>query len=736
MLNKSKKNSIGFARKLIIFLLSLTLSGLILLPAHSYALSASDWQAGRIIDDDIFSASNTMSVQDIQNFLNAKVPTCDTNGDMPISSSSSQTRKEWALENSKQAPPYTCLKDYYEVPKTQPGLLFSSWKSHTASNQSGIDQTSSLIEFADINGDGKDEPVLIGLKNTGSGMVEFHTWNNDMRTWSATTVISNQPCVDPVNNSVQFADINGDGKDEPVLIGLKNTGSGMVEFHTWNNDMRTWSSHNASNLSAINPMNTFIRFADQNGVGRDSAVMIGERDTQSGYIEINTWNSGFASWAAQKRTNQQVIDPLNTKVEFADTNGDGRQEPILVGLNSTGSGMVEFHIWENGGQTWQAHLSSNQRTVNPSKNLIEFADTNGDGRQEPILVGLNSTGSGMVEFHIWDPGIPASNYGGLPIPPGAISAAQMIYNAAQKNRISPKVILTTIQKESAGPLTVDDWPFKNQYTYAMGAYCPDTPAGCDPSYAGFSIQISESAALFRYYIDNMDQPWWPYKKPGLNTILFNPDAACGSSPVNISNKSTAALYTYTPYQPNEAALRDLYGSGDSCSAFGNRNFWRIYNSWFGSSISVCLSSEPYSTTILRLYNPSNYRHFYTAYSCEASVLQKSGYVLEGPAFYGAQPTSPSAVVVHRLYNASTQRHLWVTTQDEINLATQKAGFTYEGVAFYGVKPDNPNIVAVHRLYNSKTYQHLWVTTQDEINLATQKAGFTYEGVAFYTPVSP
>jgi hypothetical protein len=183
------------------------------------------------------------------------------------------------------------------------------------------------------------------------------------------------------------------------------------------------------------------------------------------------------------------------------------------------------------------------------------------------------------------PGIPANNFGSDTIPAGAKSAAQLIWDAAQQNNISPKVLLTTIQKESAGPLTTDDWPWQSQYTYAMGAHCPDT-APCDTNYAGFSIQISESAALFRYYLNNMNQPWWPYKKPGNNAILYNPSSDCGSSAVNVLTYATAALYTYTPYQPNQAALNNLYGSGDGCSAYGNRNFWRIYSNWFGPTTSA------------------------------------------------------------------------------------------------------------------------------------------------------
>lgn len=330
------------------------------LSAPASAVTAADWQAGKIMDDATFANKASMSVKDVQAFLNAKVPVCDTWGTQPISSGSSQTRAQWAAANHKQAPPYTCLKGYYEVPKTEPG-----------------------------------------------------------------------------------------------------------------------------------------------------------------------------------------------------------------------------------------------------------------------------------------PGVPANNYGDKPIPTGAKSAAQLIWDAAQAYSISPKVLLTTIQKESVGPLIVDDWPFLSQYTYALGAHCPDGPNGadCDSDYAGFSIQIRESARLFRYYLDSMDEDWWPdyYKKPGINYILWNVSNAtyyngkkwvkCGGADVNITTKATAALYTYTPYQPNQAALKYMYTavpSGDGfdsrCAAYGNRNFWRIYSDWFGPTTGTPLFHIGDSDKVYILGSNNNYY-----YIPSLTILKAYGY---------------------------------------------------------------------------------------------------------------
>jgi hypothetical protein len=201
------------------------------------------------------------------------------------------------------------------------------------------------------------------------------------------------------------------------------------------------------------------------------------------------------------------------------------------------------------------------------------------------------------------PGLPASNYGGQPIPAGAKSAAHLIWEAAQAYDISPRVLLVTLHKESG--LISDDWPFKSQFTYAMGSHCPDS-TGCDPNYGGFSLQMREGAAMFRGYINNMSQPWWPYRKPNQNNVIaYNPNGACGGSDVFITSKATAALYTYTPYQPNQAALNAGYGTGDACSAYGNRNFWLFFNDWFGSSIDLTFQlaiSDDGNPTQYVLYN--------------------------------------------------------------------------------------------------------------------------------------
>ncbi len=165
-----------------------------------------------------------------------------------------------------------------------------------------------------------------------------------------------------------------------------------------------------------------------------------------------------------------------------------------------------------------------------------------------------------------------------------VSAAQLIYSLAQQYKINPQVLIVTLQKESS--LVTDNWPLSSQYRTATGYGCPDSgpnnSANCSSSYYGFTNQLTWTAKMYRAVL-NQSPTWYsPYIK-GSNYIQYNPNAACGGTMVTIENWSTAALYDYTPYQPNVAALNAGYGLGDNCSAYGNRNFYLYFTSWFGTT---------------------------------------------------------------------------------------------------------------------------------------------------------
>lgn len=262
--------------------------------------------------------------------------------------------------------------------------------------------------------------------------------------------------------------------------------------------------------------------------------------------------------------------------------------------------------------------------------------------------GCNAGSVCILNFTQNTPSMPATSYcaaiGGI----GGESAASVIARVGAACNLSQKTLLVLLEKEQG--LISSHAPSQYAWDHATGFSCPDT-APCDPAYAGFFYQVYYGARQLQVY--RAFPGSFNYKARAVNNILFSPNSACGSSPVFIANDATAALYIYTPYQPNQAALANMYGTGDACSAYGNRNFWRLWSDWFGSPIGAPITIAQLSGTSSVFLIASGRRYGfpssdmlaqYAAFGAAVSMTQTqlNAYPDGGPAQRGLMSTDGSA----------------------------------------------------------------------------------------------
>jgi hypothetical protein len=161
------------------------------------------------------------------------------------------------------------------------------------------------------------------------------------------------------------------------------------------------------------------------------------------------------------------------------------------------------------------------------------------------------------------------------------TAAAIIAKSASACGINPRTLIVMLQKEQGLVTASAEGLSATKYNKALGLGCPDNSTGCDASKAGFQVQIYGAASRLVQYGEEPSK--FNFRAGQTAQIQYHPNKSCGSSAVTIANRATAALYNYTPYQPNAAALAHMYGTGDACSSYGNRNFWRVFTDWFGST---------------------------------------------------------------------------------------------------------------------------------------------------------
>jgi cell wall-associated NlpC family hydrolase len=165
-------------------------------------------------------------------------------------------------------------------------------------------------------------------------------------------------------------------------------------------------------------------------------------------------------------------------------------------------------------------------------------------------------------------------------PPGPQSYASILFHLGKSCGINPQVAMVIVQKESQG-LTRANPP-----AALTGFGCPDTGPGGSANCDAASVGVwAQTFGMFQAFARlHVDPSRVNYPEGKTSNILWNvAETGCGGAPVMVQNRATATLYTYTPYQPNTASLAAYPGEGDACSSYGNRNFFRMFTDYFGST---------------------------------------------------------------------------------------------------------------------------------------------------------
>jgi hypothetical protein len=181
---------------------------------------------------------------------------------------------------------------------------------------------------------------------------------------------------------------------------------------------------------------------------------------------------------------------------------------------------------------------------------------------------------------------------------GSIAPASvLIYEGCQTWQISPKVMLTMLQKEQS--LMTRTSLGANTLARAIGAGCPNRYTN---RYPGFGNQMWNGARMLDGYGEGKTTPYIALWRPGTRYKDLYAKPVQYVTPVNIA---TFKLYVYNPSVGAKKPYGDL--SRQACS--GNANFWKIYWSYFGDPLggtpdvtsSASAAGEPVSS--IRLDRP-------------------------------------------------------------------------------------------------------------------------------------
>ncbi|MFD3942009.1 FG-GAP-like repeat-containing protein [Streptomyces sp. NPDC058579] len=182
---------------------------------------------------------------------------------------------------------------------------------------------------------------------------------------------------------IRLADLNGDGRDDYLVVGDQgqvrawiNKGPAGGGGWSWQ-----WSGEVASGVGASRDQ---VRFADLNGDGRADYLVVGDQGQVRAWINKGSVSGGGWSWQWSGEVASGVGAPRG-QVGFADMNGDGRTDYLVV------SDQGQVRAWLNNGPAggggwswkWSGEVASG---VGASQDSVGFADIDGDKRGDYLVM--------------------------------------------------------------------------------------------------------------------------------------------------------------------------------------------------------------------------------------------------------------------------------------------------------------------------------------------------------------
>ncbi|TLD05009.1 uncharacterized protein PgNI_09260 [Pyricularia grisea] len=273
----------------------------------------------------------------------------------------------------------------------QDGAIWLWWNRGTADTSMTIDG----LRFADIDGDGVDDYVWLDPVS-GAPTVFINKGFNalDPLAWLWQPLNGGSPIASGAAPAahVKFGDIDGDGKDDYVVL---DSQTGALDLYLNKGEDRDfvngWRWEPFGQIASGLGPGANVRIADIDGDGKDDYIFLhpnGGRTT----IYRNVFDAkqpGAAHWRALPEADASGIGQRPKEIELVDVNGDGKADYVWTSALD-GRVKVWFNDYPNQ-PTWlaQGEIAGG---VGTSGANVRWADLQGTGRASYIAVDPNTGG--------------------------------------------------------------------------------------------------------------------------------------------------------------------------------------------------------------------------------------------------------------------------------------------------------------------------------------------------------
>lgn len=256
----------------------------------------------------------------------------------------------------------------------------------------GADPLNTITRFADLDGDGRSDYLVINKQGAvdawrNEGKLADGTWG-----WFHLGVIATG--IGEPGDSIRFADLNGDGRDDYLAV-LPNGAVRMYLNGGYVNGKFVWIDYKQI-ASGIGAPGGNIQFADINGDGLDDYLAV---DPTTGAVDEYINGGGRPGdwlWINNHRIATGVRSNADSRTMFGDLNNDGYDDYLYVSRVDGTVKAYTNHGQDAGKQIWvpQGQIAPGSGVFSANQRVYE-TDIDGDGRSDYLT--MNRQGA----VHAW-----------------------------------------------------------------------------------------------------------------------------------------------------------------------------------------------------------------------------------------------------------------------------------------------------------------------------------------------
>jgi hypothetical protein len=240
----------------------------------------------------------------------------------------------------------------------------------------GVDRSS--IAFSDVDGDGDEDVLITGNKGSLDPIAKLYT-NDGAGNF---TEMTGTPFEGIWAGSVAFSDVDGDGDDDVFITGGGSSFEAISKLYI-NDGLGNFTERTGTPFDGVS-INNSIAFSDVDSDGDSDVLITGKASGL--YIAKLYINDGLGNFILMIGTPFEGV--WASSIAFSDIDGDGDEDVLITGYNGSDERISKLYINDGLG-------NFTERTGTPFYGVdfssIAFSDVDSDGDEDVLITGRNSS---------------------------------------------------------------------------------------------------------------------------------------------------------------------------------------------------------------------------------------------------------------------------------------------------------------------------------------------------------